>query len=68
MANDWAEKDEHNDQEFLQVEKEIYLKKFPESAKLLNKDEDLDEQDNIVGDDDGATAVESGEDNQFSCI
>ena len=40
---------------------------FPESAKLLNK-EDIDEQDNIDRDKDEVTVGERREDNQFSCI
>ena len=63
-ANHWAEKDEPNDQEFLEGGNEIYLKMFPESVKLLNKT-DLDEQDNIGVD---MTVVESGEDDHFSCV
>ena len=62
-ANDWAEKDEFDNQEFSEVEKEkeIYLKMFPESAKLLNE-EDIDEQDNIGGDNDEVTVGENGKD------
>ena len=41
-ANDLTEKDECANQEFLEVEKEIYLKMYPKIAKLLNE-EDLDE-------------------------
>ena len=65
--NDWTEKDDHDDQEFLEVEKEIYLKMFPESVKLLNE-QDLDEQDNNDRDKDEVTVGESTEDFYFSCI
>ena len=46
---DWVEKDEHDDQEFLEQgekEKEIYFKMFPENARLLIE-EGLDGEDNI---------------------
>ena len=36
----WEEKDERDDQEFLQLELEIYKEMFPESAKLLLEEEE----------------------------
>ena len=57
----WKEKNKCDDQDFLEVDKGIYLKMFPESAKLLNG-EDLDKQNNIDGDNDEVKVGESGED------
>ena len=43
-AKDWKEKDERDDKEFLEVEKEIHLKMFPENAKLMREEERTEDE------------------------
>ena len=59
-ADDWKENDERDDKEFLEVEKEIYLKMFPERAKLMEgKEPKEDDSDgNGSGDEDELEVVE----------
>ena len=46
--NDWDEKDDRDDKEFLDVEKEIWMEMFPDSVHLLHEDEIEEEEDNDV--------------------
>ena len=59
-ANDWKENDERDDKEFLEVEKEIYLKMFPERAKLMEGEEPKkdDSDGDGSGDEDEVEVVE----------
>jgi len=59
-SKDWKVNEERDDQEFLEVEKAIYLTMFPECAKFLEEEEsmedDIGNKDNdneVVGDEDG---------------
>ena len=57
-ANDWKENDERDDKEFLEVEKEIYLKMFPERAKLMEgKEPKEDDSDGDGGEDEDEVEV-----------
>jgi hypothetical protein len=44
----WEEKDERDDQEFLELEMEIYKEMFPHSAELLFKEEEEDEDEEKI--------------------
>ena len=42
--NDWGEKEEHDDLEFIELEKKIWMEMFPETAKKMLKEEEDDEE------------------------
>ena len=42
--NDWAEHEERDANEFLELEKEIYLEMFPQNEQLVEDDDEDDEE------------------------
>jgi len=46
---DWTESDEHNDKEFLEIEKEIYLEHFPNMVEQFKSEKEVSRETSIKG-------------------
>mmetsp|Transcript_18825 Transcript_18825/g.30431 ORF Transcript_18825/g.30431 Transcript_18825/m.30431 type:complete len:88 (-) Transcript_18825:173-436(-) len=45
----WDEREEQDDKEFLEIEKEIYLKLFPNMTEPIKSEEEIEEETNNKG-------------------